>query len=124
MLFEETVNSDIYCSVISQYITLLDLVEYYYTFQRDEPKLYTSNATTEYFKPIFEDQLTCTGLLLMRGPDLTFPDFLLWETLQNKVSKSTPENITQLIQIIIMEIQPITWVTLKKVEESTLMRCL
>ncbi len=53
--FEETVDSDVYCFIIFQFSVLLEPDEHYCTFQQDGAKLHTSNDTTEFLKPFFDD---------------------------------------------------------------------
>ncbi len=53
IFFQGTVQSDIYCSIISQIISLLE---------PDGAKLHTSEATTEFLKFFLDDQLISTGL--------------------------------------------------------------
>ncbi len=55
IFFEETVESIVYCSVISQFIVLLEPYEHYCTFQQDGAKLDTFNPTTEFLKSCFDD---------------------------------------------------------------------
>ncbi len=123
IFFKKTVNSNVYCSIISQFIALLEPDECYCTFQQYSAKPHTSSATTEFLKQFFDDWLTSTDLCPPRIPNLTPLISFCEEHWRTTFSKELQKIVDQLKQRITMKIRRITQVTLKKsFQKPSLMR--
>lgn len=85
IFFTCTVDSNVYCDIINQFISLLEVDERDIIFQQDGARPHTSVQTTAFLKSFFGNRLVSKGLWPPRSPDLTPLDFFLWGHLKNKV---------------------------------------
>ncbi len=124
LFFEQTIDSDLYCDLIQQFIALLEEDERDIIFQQDSARPHTSNRSMEFLRSFFGDRLVSKGLWPPRSPDLTPLDFFLWGTLKNNVFKHVPRSIEQLKQLITQEIANISVRSLQNAFRSLLRRAL
>jgi hypothetical protein len=73
---EETINSDRYQNLLTQFISLLHEHERYCWFRRDRATARTAN-TTAFLQKFFGQRIVERGLWPLQPPDLTPPDFFL-----------------------------------------------
>ncbi len=66
IFFKETVDSDVYCSLISQFTVLLEPGKCSCSFQQDKAKQHTSNAMKEFSK-LFVDDLVIFWQIFTRS---------------------------------------------------------
>jgi hypothetical protein len=79
LLFEETMNSKRYSSMLQDFIVLLVEDEITYScFQQDGAIAHTANKSMNLLNEIFEERVVFRDLWSLRSPDLTAPDFYLW----------------------------------------------
>jgi hypothetical protein len=84
LVFEETVNSERYCSMLHDFIGLLEEDEITYWFQQDGATTHTANNSMKLLKEIF-GRVISRNLWPPRSSDLTPPDFYMWESAKSAV---------------------------------------
>jgi hypothetical protein len=78
LFFEEIVNSKRYCSMLYDFIGLLEEDEITYSwFQQDGATAHTANNSMKLLNEIFGECVISGNLWPLRSPDLTPPDFYL-----------------------------------------------
>jgi hypothetical protein len=86
LFFEETVNSKRYCSILHDFIGLLDEDGITYSwFQQDGATAHTVNNSMKFLNEIFGERVISTKLWPPSSPNLTPPDFNLWGAAKSAV---------------------------------------
>jgi hypothetical protein len=97
LVFEETVNSKRYCSMLHDFIDLLEEDEITYSwFQQDGATTHTANNSMKLLKEIFGERVISSNLWPPRSSDLTPPDFYMWEAAKSPVYCDRPRTLNEL----------------------------
>jgi hypothetical protein len=76
--------------------------------QQDGATSHTSHASMAEIQSFFGDRVISKGLWPPRSPDLTPPDYFLWEYLKGRIYQNKPRIIDALKANITEEIQAVT----------------
>jgi AraC-like DNA-binding protein len=121
--FEETVNSDVYCSFIHKFVETFTEEEIYLAWlQQDNAPAHNSKSTKRQLEMYFGERIIGKGLWPPRSPDLTPPDFFLWGFLKDKVYVNNPKTLEELKANINVQIASIQPQLLEKVISSAVQR--
>ena len=82
---------------------------------QDGATAHTVKSTMQFLRNFFDDRIISRDLWPRRSPDLSPPDFYLWDFLKDNVSSNNPHTLDELKQNIEDCISNITAATLKKV---------
>jgi hypothetical protein len=116
LFFEETVNSERYCSMLYSFISLLEEDEITYSlFQQDGATVHTANNAMKLLNEIFGEHVISTNLRPPHSPDLTPPDFYLWGAAKSAVYRDRPRMLNDLKTAITAYIRNISQADLQKV---------
>ena len=78
----------------------------------------TEYISLNFLEDIFANPIISRGTWPARSPDLTLPDYFLWDALKRKVYKNNPHTIDELKAAITTHIQQISPDTLQKVFDN------
>jgi hypothetical protein len=86
LFFEETVNSKCYCSMLHDFIGLLEEDEIIYSwFQQDGASVHMANNSMKLLNKIFRERVISRNLWPSHSPYLTPPDIHLWGAAKSSV---------------------------------------
>ncbi len=99
--FTTTINGDRYENLILDFISRLGWNEWKCFFQQDGARAHTKSTTIDFLGPFFGKHLIGLNSVSLcwvgpTGPTLITFGFFLWAYLENKVYKTTPQNIPDL----------------------------
>jgi hypothetical protein len=96
-----------------QFISLLNEEERFCWLRQDGATSHTASSTMRMLKQFFDDSIISKNLWPPRSPDLTPPDYFLWDYLKQAVYSNHPETIEDLKQNTEVAISNISQETLK-----------
>jgi hypothetical protein len=97
LIFEQTVNSKRYCSMLHDFFGLLEEDEITYSwFQQDGATAHTPNNATKLLNEIFGERVISRNLWPPQSPDLTPSDFYLWGAAKSAVYRDRPRTLNEL----------------------------
>jgi len=91
-------------------------------FQQDSATVHTVASTMEILHEFFGENVISKGVLPLRSPDLTSPDFFLWSYLKDTVYRSNPRDLKQLKVNITRAIEDVNERTIRKVARNMVKR--
>jgi hypothetical protein len=110
------VNSKHYCSMLHDFIGLLEENEITYSwFQQDGTTVHTANNSMKLLNEIFRERLISRNLWPPRSPNLTPPDFHLWWAAKSSVYHDRPCTLNELKTAITVYIRNFSQSDLQKV---------
>jgi hypothetical protein len=116
LFFEETVNNKRDCSMLLDFIGLLEEYEITYSwFQKDGANAHTANNSMKLLNEIFGAHVISRNLWPLRSSDLTPPDFYLWGAAKSAVYRDRPRTRNELKTAITAYIRNISQGDLQKV---------
>ena len=124
IFFNDTVNSERYCSVILQpfIAQLSDQERQIGYFQQDGATAHTANNTMRCLQNVFGRRLISKGLWPPRSPDLSPPDFYLWGAMKGSVYRNRPKTLGDLQKSIDDYVRSIPPNTLQRVFDNMMRR--
>jgi hypothetical protein len=97
LFFGETANSKRYCSMLHHFISLLEEDHIIYSwFQQDVSTAHTANNSMKLLNEIFGERVVSRNVWPPRSPDLTPPDFYLWEAAKSAVYRDRPHTLNEI----------------------------
>jgi hypothetical protein len=94
LFFEETVNSKRYCSMLHEFIGLLEEDDITYSwFQQDGANAHTANNCMELLNEIFGERVISRNLWPPLSPDLTPSHFYLWTAEKSALYRDRPRTL-------------------------------
>ncbi|KAJ4438538.1 hypothetical protein ANN_14485 [Periplaneta americana] len=115
----DTVNTAEYRLIFMEFVEQLDDVELSQGyFQQDGATCHTSNESMELIASFFDDRIISRNLWPPRSPDLTTPDFFLWDYLKDRVYATRPQTLDYVKHNITQEIQAIDNRVLQRVASN------
>jgi hypothetical protein len=116
LFFEETVNIKCYCSMLHDFIGLLEEDEITCSwFQQDGATAHTANNSMKLLNEIFGEHVISRNLWPPYLPDLTPPEFYLWGAAKSAVYCDRPRMFNELKTAITAYIRSIFQADLQKV---------
>ena len=106
---KETLNTDRYLKIFNEFVDQVDddeLRNGY--FQQDGATCHTSNDSMTEIESFFDDWIISKALWPPRSPDLSPPNFFLWDALKGKAYANKPRTIQELENNIRREIAAIS----------------
>jgi hypothetical protein len=91
------VNSKRYCSILDDFIGLLEEHEISYSlFQQNGATAHRADNSMKFLTEIFGERVISRNVWPPRSPDLTPPDFYLWGAAKSAVYRDRPRTLTEL----------------------------
>jgi hypothetical protein len=114
--FEESVNNKHYCSMLYDFIGLLEEDEITYSwFQQYGATEHKSNKSMKLLNETFGERVISRILWPPRSLDLIPPDFYLWGAAKSAVYRDRPHTLNELITAVTAFIRNISQADLQKV---------
>jgi hypothetical protein len=113
LLFEEIANSKRYCSMLHDFIGLLEEDEITYSWFRQYGATgHTANNSMKLLNEIFGERVISINLWPHHSSDLTPPDFYVWGTAKSAVYRDRPRTHNGLTTAVTAFIRNISLVDL------------
>jgi hypothetical protein len=109
MFFDTTVTSQVYIEFFREFVN--QLVDQEHTlgyYQQDGATSHPSGVSMAEVESFFPARVISRGLWPPRSPDLTLPDFFLWDHLKGRAYMNKPRTFDELRENIRREIQVVT----------------
>jgi hypothetical protein len=91
IFFDTTIDSARYCSILHEFIGLLEEDEISYSwFQQDGATAHTAAVSMKLLSEFFTERIISKNLWPPRSPDLSPPDFYLWGAAKSTVYRDRP----------------------------------
>lgn len=123
IFFDSTINSERYCSILYEFIQLLEEDEIMYSwFQQDGATAHTAANSMQLLDEFFGERIISKNVWPPRSPDLSPLDFYLWGAAKSKVYCDRPRTLNELKTAITAFIHNITQEELRKVFDNKIKR--
>ena len=91
-------------------------------FQQDGATAHTARMSMTLLDDVFADRIISKSIWLPRSPDLSPPDFFLWDAMKNSVYSNDPHTTDELKMSITEYIRNVDRAILNTVFENTIRR--